>query len=395
MNRWLTLSLAVNLILMGLLFSSRHSEHPAAPPIRVPTLMPAPAVTKQEPTPRDFPASASGSDWRSWLEQIRAAGVPDKVVAGLVAADFEVRWDEQQRELQRKYENGDVDAGALAQADAEHDSALDAELRLALGDTGFRRWDEEKTLRDFNLTSLNLTASERDALYQLRKNLLVKQKELEDASAKGEVDETDVNQKLTEAQTDYDQQTKALLGADRYAAMNASPDPAAAELKRQMKGMNLSDDQMTALLQAQQQWSRQAAEINDDASEYQSQMQTVEAARNEAFKKILGPDGYADYEKQQDTAYQTLKHYANAWQLTPNDVDYLYSAIQNYNQNIQSYLDRAKAVEAQGQSVDWNGVQKNIDSFSQQTEQTLNLYLGNDQLSKMEQNGVFNFSFQN
>ncbi|HXF10950.1 MAG TPA: hypothetical protein VN625_09205, partial [Desulfuromonadaceae bacterium] len=186
MNRWLTLSLAANLILVGVLLSSRRSAEPAVSPVHLPT--PTPAVAKREPAPRDIPEPVSGSDWHSWLGQIRAAGVPDKVMAGLMAADFEVRWDERQRELQRKYENGDVDSGALAQADADHDSALDAELRLALGDAGFRQWDEEKTLRDFHLTSLNLTASERDALYQLRKDLLTKQKELESASAKGEVD---------------------------------------------------------------------------------------------------------------------------------------------------------------------------------------------------------------
>ncbi|HXF10104.1 MAG TPA: hypothetical protein VN625_04915, partial [Desulfuromonadaceae bacterium] len=169
---------------------------------------------------------------------------------------------------------------------------------------------------------------------------------------------------------------------------------AATELKRQVKGMGLSDDQMTVLLQAQQKWSRQVGELNDDEPGYQSQMQAVEAARDEAFKKILGPDGYAAYEQRQDTAYQTLKHYANAWQLAPGDVDHVYKSIQNYNQSIQSYRDRAKAVEAQGQSVDWNGVQMNIDSFSQQTEQILGVYLGNDRLSKMEQNGIFSFPFQ-
>jgi len=340
-------------------------------------------------------APEANPDWHSWLIQLRAAGVPNKVLAGLVMADFEDRWDQQQRELQRKFDNGDVDPDVLAAADADHASALDAEMRQALGEQGFRDWDRERTLRDFDFSGVNLSTSERDGLYQLRKDLSTKRKEFEDASRRGEIDEAELNAKLAAAQADYQQQMKTLLGDARYTALTTTPDPGIGDLKRQVRGLNVGDDQMTALMQAQQQWSHQRSQINDDAPGYETQMQALDKARDDAFQKILGPDGYAAYQKQQDASYLTLKHYANAWQLAPGDIDYLYGAIHNYNQNVQDYRDRARAMEAQGQVVDWDSVQKNIDSFSQQTEQTLSFYLGADRFSKIKQNDVFSFSVQN
>jgi len=389
MNRWFALSLAANLILAVGLLSSR--VHP------VPSMTVAPVVTLSKPGPapsRTVVPVSAGGDWHSWIGPLRAAGVPARVLAGLVASDFESRWDDRQRELQRRYEKGDIDSDALAQAAADHDAEREKELRLVLGDEGFRQWDQEQMFRDLNVAGLDLSGTESGALYQLRKDMLAQRKQWEDAARRGDIDEAELAGQLASVQAQYDQKAKELLGDSRYTAMNTSPDPTVAELKRQVKGMNVSDDQMTALLQAQEEWNRQRARLTDDAPGYDDDMQALDRTRDAAFQKILGADGYAAYQKQQDAAYQTLKRYANAWQLAPGDVDYLYGAIRDYNRNVQGYRDRAKAMEAQGQAVDWDGVQKNIDVFSRQTEESLGFYLGTDRLSKMKQNDVFNFSFQ-
>src|SRR2546421_391522 len=111
MHRWLALSLAANLVLAGWLFFSRR----ATPPVV--TFTNIPVARAHEPAVSLKPiavAPRSVGDWRSWLDQLRLAGVPDKVLAGLATADFEGRWEDQQRELQRKYDNGDLDDDDLA-----------------------------------------------------------------------------------------------------------------------------------------------------------------------------------------------------------------------------------------------------------------------------------------
>src|SRR5581483_949105 len=204
-----------------------------------------------------------------------------------------------------------VDADALTKADAQHDVELENEMRFALGEDGFKKWDKEKTLRDFNLSDANLSATESDALYNLRKELFKQRQDLQDSARKGEIDEADLSAKLSALQTQYEQQAKNLLGDARYTALTAAPDPAVANLKRQVKNLNLSADQMTALLAAQQQWNQQRTQLNDDKPSYETQLQAADSARDAAFQKILGADAFAQLQKQQDPAYQTLTRYAS------------------------------------------------------------------------------------
>ncbi|HXE42470.1 MAG TPA: hypothetical protein VN516_05550, partial [Candidatus Baltobacteraceae bacterium] len=355
MKLWFAISLALNFVLLGLfLFAARQNVPTIIAKVPVVSATTIPAHQKISGQ-KIAPAQAKKNDWHSWLDELRAAGVPNKVLAGLVTADFEDRWEDQQCELQRKYENGDLDADALTQADAQHDAEREKELRLALGEQGFRQWDKDKMFRDFNVAAANLSESDRDALYDLRKDLLKQRQDLQDSMRKGEIDEADMSEKLSAAQTQYEQQAKSQLGDERYAALTAAPDPAIANLKRQVKGLNLNADQMTALLQAQQQWNQQQAQLNDNKPGYEEQVQAADSARDAAFQTILGADGFAQFQKQQDASYQTLKHYASAWQLKDKDVNYLYGAIQNYKQSVQEYRDKAKALEAQGQAVDWDG----------------------------------------
>jgi hypothetical protein len=63
-----------------------------------------------------------------------------------------------------------------------------------------------------------------------------------------------------------------------------------------------------------------------------------------------------------------------------------------YERSVQDYQARARALEAQGQSVDWDAVNRNLQEFSAQTQQALQDYLGQDRFNKMQRNGVFQFN---
>src|SRR5204863_6228587 len=96
--------------------------------------------------------SRTGPEWQNWIDNLRAAGVSEKVLAGLVNSDFENRWRIKLREVEKQFQDGEIDSDAVVRANQDHDIELEKEMRAALGEEGFRRWDKEKWLAEFDLT---------------------------------------------------------------------------------------------------------------------------------------------------------------------------------------------------------------------------------------------------
>ena len=401
MKRWLAVSLILNIGLLGLLLLG---VRPSNKTVAVEVAGPSQVVMSEKPAalqplPTASVTSTKRSDLNSWLDQLRAAGVPNKILASVTIAAFEDHWDAKEQELQRQFDSGDVDADALTQAESERVAERERTLRAALGEQGFRQWDKENTLHDMNLGNLKLSDAESDSLYQLRKGLLQGQHDVEQASRNGEIDEADLSQKLSALQTQYNAQARTLLGDDRYTAMNSSPDPVNADLLRKTKDLHPTDEQFTALTEAQKQWNDQRATLDRQLEsaqlspdQHDAQMQALDVARDKAYQQALGTNGFADFQKTQDANYQAMKHYSAAWQLNDQDIDYLYRTIQSYKTTVANYQQQAKALQSQGQTVDWNDVQRNISQFSGQVGQTLQSYLGDDRFKKLEQNNIFSTS---
>jgi hypothetical protein len=396
MKRWLALSLVLNLGLLIVVFSrSGHTEKPAGGETHAaPGIEPRQTAISQ--ALQTVPISPTKpQDLNSWLETLRSAGVPNKIIANVVIADFENRWETKERELQQKFETGEVDADALTQAESERVAAREQALRTALGDAGYHQWDKENTLRDMNLGSVKLSDAESDSLYELRKNLLQGQRDLEQAAHEGKIDETELSQKLSALQTQCETQTHALLGDNRFAAMNNSPDVVSADLRRKTKDLNPTADQLGELTAAQKQWNDQRANLDRQLEsgqlspdQHDAQMQSLDAARDQAYQRALGTNGFVAFQKSQDPNYQAMKQYSTAWQLTDSDIDYLYQTIQASKASISSYQQQAQALQSQGRPVDWSSVQKSISQYSNQVGQTLQNYLGDERFKKLQQNNV-------
>ncbi len=396
MKRWFILSLILNVGFVGIFLSrSGHVKNSAAG-----ATPQAPVVNGQqktvEPQSQSAPiAPAKRQDLNSWIETLRDAGVPNKIIANVVIADFENRWETKERELQQKFDAGEVDADALTQAETERTTERDQALRAALGEAGYRQWDKENTLHEMNLGSLKLSDTETDSLYELRKNLAQRRRDLEQDAREGKIDDTDLSQKLSALQTQYEAQTHTLLGDERYAAMKNSPDAVDADLRRKTRDLHPSDDQLGELAAAQKQWNEQRAALEHQLEaaqlspeQHDAQMQAIDAARDQAYQRALGTNNFAEFQKSQDPNYQAMKHYSAAWQLTDDDIDYLYRTLQYSRTSISSYQQQAQALQGQGRPVDWNSVQKNISQFSTQQEQTLQNYLGEERFKKLEQNNI-------
>jgi hypothetical protein len=349
-------------------------------------------VFKRQPKLPPYTDVASASDRARWIDQLRAAGVPNRILARVVQADLDEQWDRRVEEC-----GGDADKLAALQIAKERDE--EGEMRALLGEEGFKQWDQENMLREANIGKTQLTASEADSLYGMKKKLQQRRWDLEQARLKGEMDDAEINEAYDKAYSEFNQQMKTLLGDERYAKSQGVDDgAAAANLRHDLAKVNPSDSQFQELLKAQQQWNERRSQLDqqfqDDPSSaaYADQIKALDAARDQDYQRVLGTNVFDTFQKEQDGGYSKMKRYESIWGLDDHKIDYVYGTMKYYEKSVQDYQVRARALEAQGQSVDWDAVNKNLKQFAEQTQQSLQNYLGQDRFDKMQRNGVFQFN---
>ena len=391
-------SLLLNVILVVTLvvLVLRPSERSPAPSVREAspgeTMKQTPAFTNPTKVPQ-YSDITSASDRRRWIiDQLRAAGVPNNVLARVVLSDLDETWD-------KRFVTGPGDADSLAALHLERERDEEAEMRAALGEAGYRLWDQEKQLREANPGKLQLTASETNAIYDLKKKLQQHQRDLEQARLNGEMDDAEIDEATDTAYAEFNRQMKALLGDDRYAeSQGLDEGTAAANLKQDLAKANPSDSQFQELMKVQQQLNESRSKLDqqfqDDPSSaaYADQIKALDEARDQEYQRVLGTNVFETLQKEQDVGYTKMKKYENIWGLDDNKVDYAYSTLKYYEKSVQDYQAQAHALEAQGQSVDWDAVNRNLQQFAEQTRQSLQNYLGQDSFNKMQRNGVFQFN---
>ena len=340
---------------------------------------------------------ASATDRRRWIvDQLRAAGVPDHLIAQVVRSDLEEEWN-------RRVEDGAArsrgNADTMAALHLEREQDEEAAMRAALGNEGFKLWDEAHLLREANIGKIPLTDAETNAIYDLKKKLQQRVRELDEARLKGTMDDMEINDATDKAYSEFNGQMKTLLGDDRYAkSQGLDEGAAAANLRQDLAEANPSDSQFQSLLKAQQDWndSRSALDrqFQDDPSNpaYTAQLSALDAARDAEYQRVLGTKAFDSLQKEQDAGYSKMKKYENIWGLDDSSVDRVYAGMKYYQQSALDYEARAKALEAQGQSVDWNAINQDLQQFAIQTRQTIQDYLGQDKFNRLQQNGVFQFN---
>jgi hypothetical protein len=353
-----------------------------------------PAIGSQA-KPLRYADIASASDRRRWMvDQLRAMGVPNEILAQVVQEDIEVHWEDRFSK-----ESRGADADTMAAMQLEHDLSKDAEMRAALGDEGFKQWDEKHMLREANIGKIPLSDAETEAIYALKKKTQQRQLDLEKARVKGEMDDADIDDASYKAYCEFHDQLKALLGDDRYAKSQGMDQGAATtNLRQEMAEVNPSDSQLQELLKAQQQWNERRSELDkkfqDDqgSAAYVEQIKALDEERDQEYRRVLGTNVFDTFQKEKDAAYSTMKKYETLWGLDDSKIDYVYGTLKYYEKSVEDYMARARALEAKDQSVDWDAVNENLRQFAEQTQQALQLYLGKDSFEKLQRNSVFQFN---
>ncbi len=360
--------------------ASARSTSPTAKKTATPGFNPSRAVDTKSETARRL----------SIIDRLRAMGVPDQILVQAVRADFEVNWE---KRFAEESLNADPDKSAAMQL--EHDMAKDTEMRAALGEEAFRQWDQKHMLQEAMSGKVNVTAAETDAIYDLKKKLQRRQFELEKARVAGTMDETESDVANDKIFSEFNQEMKTLLGDARYATSQGLDEgSAAANLRQDLGKVSPSDSQLKTLVKVQQQWSERRSALDkqfqDDqgAGTYVEQIRALEAERDQLYRQVLGANVFDAVQKQQDSAYTTMKKYENLWGLDDSKIDYVYGTLKYYEKSVEDYKAQNLARAAKGESVDWDAVNETLQEFSNQTQQSLQQRLGKDDFGNLQRNSV-------
>lgn len=333
----------------------------------------------------------------SWVQALRDAQISEKVIADVAAANFEERWHALALENQKKFDRGEIDQAALSAFDLEHDEAMEKQMRAALGDEGFRHWDQAKELADLDRAGVQLSADESDRLYDLRKNLDRKRLELDQARQQGKLSDEEASSQSAALYTQYNQDLLTFLGDDRYAQIQNGGDTGTSQLKQNLAGIDASDPQVSGMEAAEQTWNSQRNQLDLQlqkgdvtAEDYQKQMAALDAQRDQEYQSVLGTNGFAAFQRNQNEQYQTLKRIGPGVGFSEDDVNSLYAMLQDYQNEVSGYRDRAQQLQNQGQTVDWPAVDKVLANYEQQTESALRDQLG-DKFDKLKRSNVMPF----
>lgn len=392
----LGISATLNLVAFGFLISlgNSHKASPGSTMASGATVTPAPRAVS---APTEQPPKISKSPVTTWVQALRDAQISEKVIANVAAADFEDRWHVLALENQKKFDRGEIDQATLSGFDLQHDGEREKQMRAALGDEGFRRWDQARELADLERSGVQLSTDESGKLYEMRKNLVRKQLELDKARVQGKLTDEDAASQSGALYTQYNQDLLKFLGDDRYAQMQNGGDTGASELKQNLNGINADDSQVSGMKTAQETWNSQRNQLDLQlqkgdvtAEDYQKQLASLDAQRDQEYQKILGTNGFAEFQRNQSEQYQMLKRLGSGVGFTSDDVNNLYAMLQNYQTEVSDYRGRAQQLQEQGQTVNWPAVDKVLANYAQQTESALRDQLG-DKFDKLKRSNVLPF----
>ncbi len=340
--------------------------------------------------------SAPLAERRRWLvDQLRAMGTPNSTLARIVLADIEAYWTPRAAETAQKT-YGDPDTMAALQL--EIDTTRDAELRAALGETGFLEWDMANMARETNQGRIRLTPAEAETAYVFWKKMQLRELELRGERQSARMDDLGVGMEYEKSLAAFERDMKALLGEERYAqARRMDEGNALADLRTDLAKAAPNTAQLGELLETQRQWNALQAEIetafaNGSASaEREERLRALDEARELEYKRVLGDAVFEALQKEQHPSYAMMRKYADMWGLDDRKIDSVYGSIRYYEKTVDDYQSQIRSRETSGQNVDWNEVAGNLQKFTDQTRQMLKKSLGEDVFARMEQNGIFRF----
>ncbi|HLX72760.1 MAG TPA: hypothetical protein VKV04_24320, partial [Verrucomicrobiae bacterium] len=146
------------------------------------------------------------------------------------------------------------------------------------------------------------------------------------------------------------------------------------------------------LFKAEQELNKSQLKLDPSSENYAAQVKALGDARDQQYRQTLGAEAFDTLQKEQDPGYCQMKKYGTLWGLDDDKIDYVYNAMKKYEQGVQDYQTQANSLQAQGQKVDWDALNKSVQQLTDQTGQTLQSYLGQYSFNKLQRNRLFLFN---
>lgn len=350
------------------------------------------AAVEQPKLPQYAEIKSPSDRRRTIIDQLRAMGVSNDLLALVAKVDFETEWDSRFDECK-----GDMDK--LAAVQLAMNLNKDAEMRAALGEEGFRKWDQKNMLWEAMSSPVDVSASEASMIYNSKKKLQQREYELDQARLNGTMDEAQINAASDKAYAEYFQQMKDVLGEDRYKkSQQLDNDFLAGNLHAQLSKVETSDSQFQQLFKAEQDFNNSRIELDhqfqDDvlSPDYQAKLKALNEAHDQEYQRVLGSNVYYSLQQQQDPGYSQMKKYEDLWGLDDTKVNFVYDTLRSYQKSLQDYQAQLFALQSQHQSIDFDTVRNNLQKITDQTSQALQKYLGQDSFNRLQRNRVIQFS---
>lgn len=329
---------------------------------------------------------------RQMIDRLRALGVPNELLGRVAKVDFEVEWD-------HRFEGCWGDMEKMARVQLDMNLAKDAEMRAALGEEGFKSWDQDYMLWEAMNTKVDVSASETEALYGFKKTLQKRMLDLDKARLDGTMDDAEINDAVDAAYAEFNRSMRTLLGDDRYAKSQQLDEAFVFDnFKHEISRANPTEAQCKELFAVEQDWNHLRMEVeykyrNDTFSpEYINKLRALDAARDREFERVLGREAYEDLRKNQDTAYAQMKKYQVLWGLDNGKMDFTYRTMKEYQRKVDDYQAQVLSMQSSGQPVEWDSVNRNLQQLATDTQHVLQNHMGEESFSKLQRNRVLRWA---
>lgn len=309
-------------------------------------------------------------------------------------------WQKKNQERSAAYQSGDFDPEKQQREWQRQQLDYERKLKEILGDDRYALYRQSQYGGYYGnsgqLAGLQLTDQQRLAAARVTMQFNDRQNELNQMNQAGEIDPQDYQEQIRQLQNEQSQQLRQAIGEDGALRYQQNQDWDFRRIRSEMRDQNFSDAQIDAAFRArqafnerQQQLQKQSQQGEVKGEDYQASQETLE----QDLKTALGDDGYLGYLKAQDHHYRQLKQYAPAWQLSQGDIDSVWETLHQLQTTIQDAQRQNQAAAKQGQQVDWQQAQQQNATLTQQTEQNLRNYLGDDRYNKLKRAGALSVNY--
>ncbi|ACB75402.1 hypothetical protein [Opitutus terrae] len=399
------ISIAANLVLLGIVALLIWRDRPAASAAsglaarRLPAAV-SPAVRAPLGSETRSESVRGGAKLtRAAIAELEQRGIARDTLVNVVLEEFNRRSTQRLAALQRRYAPRLVPDREIREWSRALEAERIRELQAAFGEDGYRAWDEAQTLRELNRArppgdELAMTADEAEQAYRLQKEFEDKSRELQILMEDGAADRADVGTLQAQAQQTLDRGLEQLLGKQRLDELRGTTDPTTA-VYREFGDLNPTAGQAAAVVQTEAAYrereaalARQLTGNPPEAAKLAAELAASNAAREEDLRRIFGAEAYDNLKRQNDPAYQTLKQYAEAWELKDQEVESVYTNLAAFLDQAARTRSAAEMSETAGQRVNWREIDATIEQARQQTEAGLANLIGPERLRRLKQNGL-------